>query len=210
MENNEKSGFAITALILGIVGVVLAFVPIINNIAFFMGIIAIVFAIIALVKKKQKGMSIAGLVLGIFSLVITLGMQAVYSSAWKAATDKTTEDLNEISENLDDISGDNTDEVLGKDVNVDLGQYSISQDQYSLVTSDLPVTVTNLTDETKSYMIELEAVASDGSRIKEDYVYVNDLGAGQSQKFDSFAYIASDQVEAMKTATFRVVTVSMY
>ena len=49
----NKSGFAIAALVLGIIGIVFSFIPIINNAAFILGILAAIFAIISLVKKKR-------------------------------------------------------------------------------------------------------------------------------------------------------------
>ena len=51
----NKSGFAIAALVLGIIGIVFSFIPIINNAAFILGILAAIFAIISLVKKASKG-----------------------------------------------------------------------------------------------------------------------------------------------------------
>ena len=43
-----------------------------------------------------------------------------------------------------------------------------------------------------------------------DYVYANNLNAGQSQNFDAFTYISSDKLEAMKSATFKIVEASAY
>lgn len=75
----NKSGFAIAALVLGIIGIVFSFIPIINNAAFILGILAAIFAIISLVKKASKGKAIASLVLGILAIVITLVMQSAFS-----------------------------------------------------------------------------------------------------------------------------------
>lgn len=49
-----KVGLAVTALVLGVIGLVFSFIPIVNNLAFFIGIIAVVFGIIALITKKQE------------------------------------------------------------------------------------------------------------------------------------------------------------
>lgn len=80
-NHEKKSGLATAGMVLGIIGAVLAFIPIINNIAFVLGVLAIIFGGIALAKGASKGKAIAGLVLGIVSIVITLMMQQAASDA---------------------------------------------------------------------------------------------------------------------------------
>ena len=70
------------------------------------------------------------------------------------------------------------------------------------------VTVKNITKEKRSYSLHIEAVDKDGHRIDEDYVYANDLGAGQTQNFEIFTYIEDSKVESMKNATFKIVEAS--
>ena len=195
----KKSGFATAALVLGIIGICFSFVPIINNIAFILGILAFVFAIVSLVNKASKGKAIAGLILGILSVVITLSLQ----SSWAESLDK-------VSDDLDNAAGNNTEETLGRDVDVSIGTLEGSLGEYGLVDSKLTVTVTNKTDDVKSFTIQIEAVDASGSRIDTDYVYANSLGANQSQDFDIFTYVSSEDLEAMQSATFNVVEVSMY
>ncbi len=195
----RKSGFATAALVLGIIGICLSFIPILNNAAFFLGILAVIFAFVSFAKKASKGKAIAGLILGILSVVITLSLQ----SSWAESLDK-------VSDDLDNAVGNNTEEILGNDVDVSIGNFEGSLGDYGLVDSKLTVTVTNLTDEIKSFNIQIEAVDASGSRIATDYVMANSLGAGQSQNFDIFTYVSSEDLEAMQSATFNVVEVSMY
>ena len=195
----KRSGFATAALVLGIIGICLSFIPILNNASFFLGILAFVFAIVSLIKKASKGKAIAGLILGILSVVITLSLQ----SSWAESLDK-------VSDDLDNAAGNNTEEILGRDVDVSIGTFEGSLGDYGLVDSKLTVTVTNKTDDVKSFTIQIEAVDASGSRIDTDYVYANSLGANQSQDFDIFTYVSSEDLEAMQNATFDVVEVSMY
>ncbi|WP_336711876.1 DUF4190 domain-containing protein [Arthrobacter sp. USHLN218] len=65
-----KSGLAVTALVLGIVAIVLGVIPGIGFISFLLGPLAVIFGIIALVKKQKKGMSITGIVLGALGAII--------------------------------------------------------------------------------------------------------------------------------------------
>lgn len=204
--NKPRSGFAIAALVLGIVAAATSFMPIINNASFFIALIGLILAIVAIAgirkgKNSGKGLAVAGLVLSIVAGLLVLGTQAFYSAVLNEAVDQSTQQLNK-------MTGDATDDILGVDVEVTIGDYSISKDQYGLVKSDLPVTVTNLLKEPASFWINVEAVDANGSRINDDTVIVNDLGAGQSTKLDAFAFVSSDDYEAMKNASFSIISVS--
>ena len=199
VEKKNSSGLAAAGMVLGIIGVVLSFIPIINNIAFFIGILALIFGIIGIVKKAGKGKAIAGIVLGILSIVITLAMQSAVSDA-----------IDETSKELDKITGNSTEEVLKTEANVTLGDLQISKDEYGLTDSKMVVTVKNITDKKKSYSLHIEAVDANGNRIQEDYVYANDLSAGQTQNFEIFTYIEDSKIDAMKAATFNIIEASAY
>lgn len=195
----KKSGFGTASLVLGIIGVCTSFIPIINNISFVLGLIGAIFAIISLIRKASKGQAIAGVVLCVFAIVITINSQ-------KALSDS----LNEVSADLNKATGASTEEVLKNDANVELGKFKVTKDSYGITDTKLTVKVTNKTSEKKSFNFHIEAVDANGVRINEDYVYANDLGAGQSQNFDIFTLVTSDKVDAMKKATFKIVEASMY
>lgn len=202
-SNQEKTGFAIAALVLGIIGVVLAFIPIINNLAFVLGVLAIIFAVVALVKKASKGMAIASLILGVAALGITLAVQA--------ASVKVLEDVSqEINQSVNDASGENTSEILGRDVEVSVGSFVVTTDEYGISSSAVKVDVTNKLTTQMSYTIQIEAKDAEGNRVADDTVYANNLGAGQSQSFDAFVLVTSDKYEALKAATLEVVSVTKF
>lgn len=195
----KKSGFATASLVLGIIGICTSFIPIINNLSFILGLIGVMFAIISLIKKASKGQAIAGLILCVLTIVITINSQ-------KALSDS----LNEVSANLDKATGASTEEILANDVNVELGNFEVIKGTYGTTDTKLTVKVTNKTTEKKSFSFHIEAVDSTGSRIDEEYIYANDLAAGQSQSFDIFTLIASDEINTMKNATFKIIEASMY
>lgn len=194
----NKTGFGTASLVLGIIGICTSFIPIVNNLSFIMGLLSVIFGIIALVKKDSKGKVITSIILGILAIVITINSQ-------KALSDS----LDTLSKELDKATGNNTEEILKNDVEVTLGKFQVTKGQYSTDTK-LVVTVKNKTTETKSFDIQVEAVDTNGSRINQDYVYANNLTAGQSQEIEIFNYVASDKLEAMKNATFKIVEASMY
>ena len=198
-EETKNSGFATAGLVLGIIGACTSFIPIINNLSFILGILAIIFGIVALIKKSGKGKVIASIILGIVAIAITL-------SAQKSVSDS----LDNLSKDLDKVTGNSTEEVLANDAEVTLGSLEVTKGDYGITNTKLVVTVKNKTSEKKSYNFHIEALDSNGSRIGEDYVYANDLTAGQSQSFETFTYISSDKLDGMKNATFKIVEASAY
>jgi ABC-type enterochelin transport system permease subunit len=68
MKNKQSEGYGVAALVTGIVGLLLSFVPFIGLI---LGIIATVCAGKQL-KQGKSGMAVAGLVLGIITMGISL------------------------------------------------------------------------------------------------------------------------------------------
>lgn len=203
-EKQPKSAAAIAALVLAIVALALSFLPIINNFAFLLVILAVIFGIVGTVgatrnKRSGFGIAIASLIIAIIAGAAVLGSQAMYSAAF-----------DEASHELDKSTGAATEEVLGTDVEVKLGDLTLKKSSYGMIDSSMPVTVTNLTDNQASFQITVEAVDANGARITQDYIYANDLAAGQSQTFKIFTYISSDDYNAMKNAGFNIVSASVY
>lgn len=99
--------------------------------------------------------------------------------------------------------------MLKNDVDVQLGNFQITKGSYTTETV-LKATIKNKTNETKSFNIQIEAVDANGNRIATDYIYVNNLNAGQSQKFKSFEYVESEKIEQLRNATFKIVEASVY
>lgn len=199
MEETKKSGFSTAGLVLGIIGLCTSFIPIVNNLSFVMGILAIIFGIVALVKKAGKGKVIASIILGILAIVITLNSQKALS-----------ESLETLSNDINRATGSSTEEILANYADITLGKFESKKDKYGLTDTKLKVNVKNKSSETKSFNIQIEAVSSDGSRIDSGYVMVSNLAPGQNQDFEIFQYVASDKLETMKKATFKIVEVSMY
>lgn len=200
--SQKGRGFSIAALVLGIVGVCTSFIPIVNNAAFVLGVLAIIFGAVSFTKKIETKQAIVSIVLGILAIVITLIMQSMMVSAIDDAVD-------EFNNEMDYMSGDATEEILEKYLDVKFGKFQVIEGTY-YDESKLEVTLKNTGTETASFNVEIEAVDAKGNRIDVDYVYVSDLGAGQSQKFNLFTLVSSDQYAQLKKATFKVVEVSKY
>lgn len=95
----QPNGFAITALVLGIVGFLLGWTGVIGLI---IGILALIFGILGVVKHQSKGMGVTGIVLGgltvAFALVWMLFIAAFIGTAGtainQAAEDAKNRDAN--------------------------------------------------------------------------------------------------------------------
>lgn len=209
-KTERTSGLAISGFIIAILALLGAWVPIINNVSFFFAVIALIFGIVGFrsIKKGKRvgqGLATATIIISIIAGVVVIATQAFYSKA----ADEIGKSVNE---SVSDFDGTNTDKLLKETVDVTLGQFVFdagAEAEYSYDdTTKLPITVKNKSAEKASFTVKVEAVDASGNRIADDTIYVNDLNAGQSQTEDAFKYVESGKLEATKTATFKIVSVS--
>lgn len=205
-KSKKLSTGAVVGLILGIISLLLSGIPIINNFAALLAVIGLAFAIVGIIgakkgKRRGKGMATTALILSVLALVIVFASQAFYGSVIDGAS-------KEVNKSLDKASGNATAEILGKDVDVTLGTFTATTGDYGIVTTSLPVKITNKLSESKSYTVKVEAVDASGNRILDDTVYADKLGAGQSQDLEAFKYIESTKLDSVKAATFKIASVS--
>lgn len=198
-ENKKTSGFAVAGLVLGIIGICTSFIPIINNLAFILGLMGLIFGIVSLIKKASKGQAITAIILCVLAMVITITSQKTLSDS-----------LNNVSKELDKATGNSTEEVLQNDVDVTLGTFEVTKDEYGFTDTKLKCNVKNKTSEAKSFSITVEAVDSNGTRITTDYIYADNLNPGQNQEFEIFKLVESEKIESLKNAQFKIVEASMY
>ena len=201
-QKTNKSSLATAGLVLGIIGVVFSFIPIIRFVGYPLGVLSIIFGIVPLFGKKSIGKAIAALILGIATLVLTFTLQA--------ATIKAVDDsVNELSQSFNDLSGDNTEQLLKDNLDVNIGKFTVEKGEY-IDDYSLPVTVKNKGSEKASFSVKIEAVDANGNRLDEDTVYVDTLNPGQSQELEAFTLVTSDTAEKIANASFKIVEVSKY
>jgi hypothetical protein len=202
---NRGNALAVTGFVLALVGFLLCLVPIVNVFAIVLAVVGLVFAVIGLVKTRKgaprKGLAIAGVVLAVLG-----GVGGTVSSImYTAAAGTAIETLDDASADLDKMTGDATEQVLAEDVSVEIGDFTADEDEYGLVSTELPVTLTNTSDETQSFMVTIDALDKDGNRVAQDIASSNELTAGQSEQVDLFQFVEQSDLDAMKSATFEVV-----
>lgn len=104
VKPSNTNAFAVTALVTGIVGIALSWIPFINFFSFILAILAIIFGAIA-THRKAGGKAIAGLALG----VITMAIMIIIWITAAMAVNKLTNELDNAVKNstikLDTIDG---------------------------------------------------------------------------------------------------------
>ena len=148
--------------------------------------------------RAGKGMAIVGTILRALALVLSVIGIVIIDKAFK-----------DLGHSVNDITGQSTEKILQNDLDVQLGQFVTNNNPY-LKSGKMVVTLRNKGDKTASFSVEVEAADPYGNRIEDDTTFVQSLAPGQSTQKDIFVLVTSDKYEAMKTATFKVVKVSMY
>ncbi len=107
MEENKTNtghGMGVAALIMGIISIVVAFIPCLGLLAFFTGIVAIVLGAIGISQasraKAPTGLAIGGLVTGALALLISIA-QIVFFAGFSKNFDVIGDRLEEVFEDVE-------------------------------------------------------------------------------------------------------------
>jgi hypothetical protein len=103
-----------------------------------------------------------------------------------------------------------TERVLAEDLEVGLGRFRATRDDLGLVSSRLPVRLTNTSGEPRSYDVAVRAFASDGTRVAADTAVVDDVAPGERRGTVLFELVDDDTAAALESARFRVVRATAY
>ena len=68
----QPKGLAITSMVLGIAGIVLAWIPGVNWVALPAAIVGLILGIIALKKGQPRGMALTGIILGAIAIIFAI------------------------------------------------------------------------------------------------------------------------------------------
>lgn len=211
----KGSGLSIAALIVAGLGLLLSWVPIINNVAFVFALIALALGIPAWLgarrgRRTGKGLAFASIVISVLAVASVLATQAFYGKVADEVSKSIDESFSELETDADKAFGESTDTVLAEDIDVSIGEFTAKEDEYGFVETSLVVTVTNQTEANISGEVIVAAQAADGSRIGEDHAFIDTLSPGQSAQIEIFQFVEEGKVEALKSATFEVVEASVY
>lgn len=209
-ENPKKKGmsiFELFAAVLALAALILCFTPL-KNAGFVVGIIGLILAVIGIFTSHSR-------IVGIVSAavcVIAVSVSVVTQVQDRKQLDEGLQTAKKTNEIQADEDGSNTDQILNKELDVTLGEWSDTADDAGNHTTQLPVTVTSKDSATASatYSIHLEAVDGDGNILSEDTIMIANLGKGQSQSFTSFQHPDEAVRDALSSATFKIADISKY
>lgn len=93
-----RNGLGVTALVLGLLGMLFGLIPILGVIAFPLGVFAIIFGFVGMRRASKgqadnKGMAIAGLITGVLAVILAIIGLAIVNHA----VHQLDEDLNQMT-----------------------------------------------------------------------------------------------------------------
>ncbi len=203
-KKTESTGLYTAGLVLGIIGVVFAFIPLCYWIAYILGALALIFGIIGLVKKAEGHKALIATILGVVAVIVGIVMNVI---AVKTAEQIVNSWGDELTTTVNNFLEDYSDDVLGKTAEVTINGY-VDYDGL-LADKALSVTIKNISDKTRSFSVDIEALDSNGNRIDESYVSAQDLAPGQSYTSYAFEYSSLDE-EVLEKATFNIYGATSY
>lgn len=173
-----SNGLATAGMVLGIIGTVLALIPILGIVGAIVGGVGLVLAIFGFLASRKhgvgKGKAIAGLVLGAASIIIFV----LISAATVAAVDTAVQEFDQEMKDRTDTSAatdvSDSDELADAEVgNPDVGQFD---------TVEVKVTLTNNSDAVSDYMGTVVFESADGTKqYGTGALFVNKLEPGQTK-----------------------------
>ncbi|MCO6558400.1 MAG: DUF5067 domain-containing protein [Bifidobacterium sp.] len=207
------SACCVTALVLGVVGTVLSFIPIVNNVAAVLGVIGVVFAIIGLVgvvkgKKRGRALTIAGAVLSVVAIVITLAMQSsaskAFDSASKASSSSSSQSQSAGKQNAQPTKPESKSSAGKQDTEGDLKRAHVKiasavrsgNDYNNAQTVLVTYQWTNKTDDNQAFETLLNAKAFQNGQELDMAIY-----SQPPQGYDAQSALAQLQPNAQGTAT---------
>ncbi|AEB07506.1 hypothetical protein Corgl_1405 [Coriobacterium glomerans PW2] len=184
-QGRSHSAAAIVGIVLGVLALVLSWVPIINNFAAPLAVIGAIFAIVGIVgtvrgKRSGKGLAIAAVIVNVIAFAIVMGTQAMYVAAIDHAANgpsATSKSQDKDSSDKGSSKGDYKDLSAGTEVKLENG---------------LSVKLDSVQGDLKNY---------DGSKVIGIHVtYVNN--GDKEVSYNSFDWKGEDAKGAQETATY--------
>jgi len=106
-QAKPSNGLGTTGFVLGIVGLVLSFIPLIGVVAWPLVILGIIFSVVGIRRAAKgratnKGLAIAGVIVSVIGLVVCV----LWTVVWKKAADEVNEEANREAVIVYEITGD--------------------------------------------------------------------------------------------------------
>lgn len=185
----EKKIIAIIGLVFAGLGILLSWVPIVNNFAFVLGTIGLLLGLVALVvnRKNKKVLSLITLLLSVLTLVIVLVTQSIYGNEIKHATKEASSSSKTLKVSSSSTKQNKTKKQSIVEIMNDLAAASKSTDEI-YVTGDITIGE-NSAVKPGIYDMEITGGAGNitGNRKNVNGMFINWLGgaAGNTEGYPS-------------------------
>ncbi|MGY1651874.1 DUF4190 domain-containing protein [Geodermatophilus sp. SYSU D01119] len=98
VPQQKGAGLAVASMVLGIIALLLSWVPIINNVAAVVAVVGLALGIPALLRARRgthrgKGLAITGLVTSVIAIAVVIATQAFYASVIDEVADSLDQEL---------------------------------------------------------------------------------------------------------------------
>ena len=207
-QPQPKSTAAIVGLVLGIIGLVSSWVPIINNFAFILAGVGLVFGIVGLVgtlrgKKAGKGLAIASVVVCVVACAIVLATQSAYSKAIDEASKSvvSSSSTSSTAASSTDSASSGTDSSASAAASSDADKYSIEGEEFVEDTYNCKITgiYTNKSGAKQSYVqVSYTLFDADGNQIGTAFANTNNLEDGGTWKFEASTLKNAEEIASWK------------
>jgi hypothetical protein len=174
-----SNGLATASLVLGIVGTVLALIPILGIVGAIVGGVGFVLATFGLLAAKKhgvgKGKAIAGLVLGAASVIVFVAISAATVAAVDTAVDEFDKSVKDATDTSQATDLSDKDEIADATV----GKPSVDR---MFDTVEVDVTLTNSSGNRSDYNATVVFESPDGKKqYGTSYLFVEGLEPGQTK-----------------------------
>lgn len=201
-EAENDKNFCITSLVLSIVAIPISLISKVNSVALCIGIAALVLSITAFIRRSNRRLNIISLITAILVIIFILIIQSIF----------TRRTSNILSSSKTTYADKETLKVLEKELDIKPSMFVIWDNvrEGGIKETHLHITITNKSTETKSFIIELEAVDTEGNILETDVIGINALEPGQIEKVKAFTNVKKENIEALRTADFKVSKAASY
>ncbi len=197
---------AILSLVLGVVGLMLGWIPIIGLVFAFIALVGLIMGIVALVQIRKglaagRGLAIGGIATSALAIIVSI-VVFVGTVYWISTSDAMPSTSRESRPSVSNDSGLTTDvdSIMANDLTVTFGTPVITGDS-SFPDTKVPVTLTNKSSFPASFLLTVIATKS-GQEVDSDSVSTGPVQPGATVHDDAFTFV-TDAAD-LEGATFSV------
>ncbi|MEU9110584.1 DUF4190 domain-containing protein [Streptomyces sp. NPDC048483] len=200
-----SNGIATAGMVLGIIALVVSFIPVLNVVVWPLAIIGLVLGSIGLAKSgktgKGKGPGITALATSLASIIMFFVINAAFVNEVDKAVDGARKDIKH------EQKQGQVENKRAATEDVKITTCAIKPDGLGGRELDVKLLVTNNGKDRAGYSIEGEAVDQNGDQITTIDAYVSDLNHGAKKRENDAAFAMDDDLKDVTKVTCKILDV---